>query len=243
MNELIKVTETEDGKQSVSARELYTFLEVSEKFTDWSKRMFEYGFDEEKDFIRIIGKSNGGRPSIDYALTIDTAKEISMIQRTEKGKQARKYFIECEKIAKELLEINPPKRLPQTYSEALRELADVTEEKQLLLESNAKLQFRSDFVDVCFDADGVFDFSEVAKILKLGYGSITLYKKMRDAGLIMHNDTIPYQKYINNGYFKVVEKLIENGSFKKLITTTFATQKGIGYIHKLLTKKSIAIRD
>ncbi|MDY3548563.1 antA/AntB antirepressor family protein [Riemerella anatipestifer] len=105
MNELIKITE-QNGKQAVSARELHTFLEIKEKFTDWIKRMFEYGFIENidyqilSDFSEKIGR---GRPSVDYALTLDCAKEISMLQRSDKGKQARQYFIECEKHLKKPL--------------------------------------------------------------------------------------------------------------------------------------------
>ena len=103
MEELIKITENEKGVKLVSAKELYQYLEIKTDFSDWCKRMFAYGFDEGKDFTSFLGESNGGRPSTDYALTIDTAKEISMLQRTRKGKEARKYFIEMEKIAKGLL--------------------------------------------------------------------------------------------------------------------------------------------
>ena len=81
--ELIKVTTNENGEQLVSGRELHEFLEVKDNYTDWFKRMTTYGFDENVDFIG--------------AMTLDMAKEISMIQRTEKGKQARLYFIEVEK--------------------------------------------------------------------------------------------------------------------------------------------------
>jgi anti-repressor protein len=96
MKEIIKIT-GQNGQKIVSARELHQFLEVETDFTTWCKRMFEYGFEEGMDFTPILGKSTGGRPSMDYALTLDTAKEISMLQRSEKGKQARQYFIECEK--------------------------------------------------------------------------------------------------------------------------------------------------
>ncbi|QQT44886.1 Phage anti-repressor protein [Sphingobacterium multivorum] len=100
MEELIKINADNDGVSTVSARDLYMFLEVKRDFTTWCKAMFEYGFIEGKDFTPIWGKSTGGRPSINYALTLDTAKEISMIQRSAKGRQARQYFIECERIAK-----------------------------------------------------------------------------------------------------------------------------------------------
>lgn len=100
MKEIIKIKE-EGGEQVVSARELYSFLEVLSDFTTWCKRMFKYGFEKNEDFILLkngekVSKSN----PIDYALTLDTAKEISMLQRNEKGKIARKYFIEVEKSYK-----------------------------------------------------------------------------------------------------------------------------------------------
>jgi phage anti-repressor protein len=108
MNELIKITET-NGQKAVSARELYDFLGIKRDFTTWCKKMFEYGFEENKDFTPFWGESTGGRPSLDYALTLDCSKEISMLQRSEKGKQARQYFIDCEKklveVAKPLTQI------------------------------------------------------------------------------------------------------------------------------------------
>ena len=102
MQEIIKIQEN-NGKQAVSARELYEFLEVNTKFADWCGRMFEqYGFEEGMDFIPNLGKSTGGRPSIDYVLSLNCAKEIAMIQRTPKGKQARAYFIACEEKLREM---------------------------------------------------------------------------------------------------------------------------------------------
>lgn len=104
MKELIKISE-QNGRNAVSARELHLFLEVKEKFTEWIKRMFEYGFTQNADYQSLSDfseKPNGGRPSIDYALSIDCAKEISMLQRSDKGKEARQYFLECEKKLKNL---------------------------------------------------------------------------------------------------------------------------------------------
>lgn len=85
-------------------KELYEFLGISSNFSTWCKRMFEYGFTENQDYTLLsnFGTQNqrGGSNAIDYALTLDTAKEIAMLQRSEKGKQARQYFIECEKQLK-----------------------------------------------------------------------------------------------------------------------------------------------
>lgn len=103
MNQLIKITTDENGQQLTSGRELHEFLEVNERYNDWFPRMLKYGFEENVDFTSFTEKSvKGGRPSIDHVLTIDMAKEISMLQRSEKGKQARLYFIEVEKQHKQL---------------------------------------------------------------------------------------------------------------------------------------------
>ena len=110
--ELIKIIER-DGRQLVSGRELHGFLEIRTKYKDWFRRMVEYGFEEEIDFIRVAQKratnnlKNPVTTVIDHAISIDMAKEISMIQRTEKGKIARQYFINCEKKLKEVKRLSP----------------------------------------------------------------------------------------------------------------------------------------
>ena len=102
--ELIKITTNENGEQLVSGRELHEFLEVGTKYTQWFDEMTKYGFVENVDYStlnELSEKKEGSRfvkrTIINHAMTLDMAKEISMIQRTEKGKQARLYFIEVEK--------------------------------------------------------------------------------------------------------------------------------------------------
>lgn len=103
-NGLIPIYQTENG-QAVNARELHEFLEVGTKFSDWIKdRIKKYDFVEFADFIHISEKretSTGGTISEEYILTLDTAKEIAMVQNNEKGKQIRKYFIDVEKKYKQ----------------------------------------------------------------------------------------------------------------------------------------------
>ena len=124
-NELIKVTTNEEGKQLVSARELHEFLEIKTRFDIWFNRMIGYGFNENDDFILVVQKCTTNNPKnpyttiTDYAITLDMAKEISMIQRTEKGKQARQYFIECEKKLRESENNNKP-QLTQEQQLALK---------------------------------------------------------------------------------------------------------------------------
>lgn len=91
-----------DGEvQTVNARELHVFLENGDRFASWIKdRIEQYGFVENQDFATFSVDSEKGRPRVEYAVTIDMAKELSMVERNEKGRQARRYFIECEKRAK-----------------------------------------------------------------------------------------------------------------------------------------------
>ncbi len=100
----IKIEVNENQEPIVSGRELYEFLGVKSKYMDWFNRMCEYGFDENIDFAmfnELSQKKEGSRmverTIINHALKLDMAKEIAMIQRSEKGKQARKYFLQIEK--------------------------------------------------------------------------------------------------------------------------------------------------
>ena len=102
MNELIPLhSQTINGNavETVSARELHTFVGSKQEFSNWIKnRVEKYGFVENVDFLIILSKTpNGGRPSQEYFITLDMAKQLAMVENNEKGKQARRYFIECEK--------------------------------------------------------------------------------------------------------------------------------------------------
>jgi len=104
MNQLIAIQSAAIGTDAIptcNARDLHAFLQVQTQFKDWiARRIEEYEFEEGKDFCSILSESTGGRPAKEYALSLDMAKELSMVERTEKGKQARQYFIECERQAK-----------------------------------------------------------------------------------------------------------------------------------------------
>lgn len=141
MKELIKITEGEGGKRAVSARELHAFLESKQDFSTWIKNRIEkYDLVENVDFItapQIYGTANGGHATrIEYALTVDAAEELSMVEGNEKGKEARKYFISCEKIAKKQLLLQPTPNFSNP-AEAARAWADEYERRiqaSLLLE-------------------------------------------------------------------------------------------------------------
>ena len=117
--ELIKIETNDNDERLVSGRDLHDFLESRQDFTDWIKNRIEkYGFVENYNFTINLGKSTGGRPTKEYILKLDMAKEIAMVEGNEKGKQARLYFIECEK---KLRQTTNTIKIPQTYAEALLE--------------------------------------------------------------------------------------------------------------------------
>ena len=133
MNELIPI-QYENENPTVSGRELHATLEIETRYNDWFLRMCEYGFQEGKDFCSILSKSSGGRPGTDHAVTIPMAKEICMLQRTDKGKQCREYFISCEeawnspdKIMERALQIAHRRAI-----EAERRIFGLLEEKETL---------------------------------------------------------------------------------------------------------------
>lgn len=101
MNELIQIKVNKNNEQVVSGRDLHEFLEINTPYVKWFNRMLEYGFEENIDYLVtdiFVHNSKGGRQTqIDHILKMDMAKEICMIQRTEKGRKARRYFIEIEK--------------------------------------------------------------------------------------------------------------------------------------------------
>jgi len=143
MNELIPI-QYESENPTVSGRELHAALEIETRYNDWFLRMCEYGFQEGKDFYSILSKSLGGRPGADHAVTIPMAKELCMLQRTEKGKQCRAYFISCEeawnspdKIMERALQIAHRRAI-----EAERRIFGLLEEKETLeIALNESIQF------------------------------------------------------------------------------------------------------
>jgi anti-repressor protein len=124
--ELIKISERE-GQQTVSARELHAFLGNTDNPNTWFKRQAERAMLQDgEDFIAVLQESTGGRPTQDYAIKLPAAKELAMLNGSEKGKQARLYFIECERKAKQ-------SQSPTTFLEALKIAVKLEEEKQALL--------------------------------------------------------------------------------------------------------------
>ena len=230
MNELIRI----DNDNKVSGRELHDFLEVGTPYDKWMPRMCEYGFSAGNDFSTKMSESTGGRPSVDHIMTIDMAKEICMIQRTDKGKQARQYFIECEKRLKA---VNAPHDSYMISDPVERALKWIEEEKvrqdqaKQLLEQKPKVEF----FDAVAESKDAIEIASVAKVLNVpGVGRNKLFEFLRNHKVLMRNNQ-PYQKYVDCGYFRIIEQKYERPNGDTCINIkTLVYQKGVKYIQELL---------
>lgn len=223
MNEILKINYDED-RITVSARDLHDYLEASERFSSWFERIKQYGFVEGSDYLGCKVFNTLARQELqDYQLTIDTAKEIAMLQRNEKGKEIRKYFIEIEK------EWNTPERVMARGLEASKKVIEVLNQK--LLDNKPKI----DFYDCVADSKTAIPMEAVAKTIGIpGVGRNNLFKILRDKK-ILKEDNIPYQEYVDRGYFRVVESKYTKASGETCIyIKTLVYQKGIDYIRKLI---------
>ena len=199
MRELIKVTQNENGEQLVSARELHSKLEITERFNSWFGRMLKYGFAENLDYTGCKVFNAQAKQELDeYILKLDMAKQICMLQRSELGTKFRLYFIECEKQLKQVVQ----KKLPQTYLEALKELVRVEEEKQAL-ESR---------VNNLIHAKKLYTTTEIAK--ELGFKSAIAFNKRLEEDKVQYcvNKTwVLCSKYYNKGYVSIKQTELDNG--------------------------------
>ena len=246
MNNLINITTNEQGSQVVSARELHEFLEVGAKFADWIPRMIGYGFEENIDYSTLLKKEN--RQTLkEYAISLDMAKELSMIQRSEKGKQARKYFIDSEKQLKAIQEDRFS--IPQTFADALRLAVDLEEQKQRLSDKNLALNTaienqkpKVEFAETLMnDTNTVRKVSQAAKVISnnanVKIGQKTLYDYMRSIGLVFKGSTEPTQEAINKGYLVLKENQIKTKyGIVKITPQTLVTPKGLEYLLRKLKK-------
>lgn len=230
MNELIKITYNND-RPAVSARDLHDFLEVKTAYKDWFPRMCEYGFTEGEDFCSFLSESTGGRPAQDAVLTIDMAKELCMIQRNEKGKQARQYFLQIEK------DWNSPEKV---MARALQIAEDKLKKLESKVEADAPKVLFADAVSASKTSILV---GELAKLLKqngVDIGQHRLFRWMRENGyLIRRNGTdfnMPTQKSMDLGLFAVKETAITHSDGTVTVSkTTKVTGKGQQYfIQKFL---------
>jgi anti-repressor protein len=255
MKELIPIQQSEiSGQQiqTVNARDLHEFLENKDHFATWIKdRIGQFDFTEGQDFVTYSENPEKGRPSVEYALSLDMAKELSMVERNAKGKQARQYFIECERVALNQKPASPPipLGLPDFNNPvaAARAWADVKDSEQKALAENKaalrqieqdrpKVEFAEHLTDV---KDGI-DVGDFAKIVydRFRLGRNSLFKLLRDSKVFLY-DNMPYQRYLDLGWFLIKEGTYLNRKHNTRVpyTKTLITGKGQLGIFKMLAEK------
>lgn len=233
MNELIKI----NSENKVDGHELHDFLQVETPFKKWIDRMIEYGFVEGTDFWTKMSESTGGRPATEYEMTISMAKEICMIQRNERGKQARQYFIECEKRLKAL---NPPLTLEEQMARGLlaaQKMLDqikleLTQAKQLVHE----LQPKATYYDLVLQNKSLLSVTKIAK--DYGKSAIWLNTKLHEYGIQFKqgDQWFLYQRYAQNGYTQSDTYVIDDTHSRM---NTKWTQKGRLFIYDTLKAHGI----
>lgn len=200
MNELIKIN-YESDRPTVLARDLHEFLEVETPFNKWFSRMCEYGFTDGADFQTFLSESTGGRPATDAQLTIDMAKEICMLQRNEKGKQARQYFLQLER------EWNSPEAvMARALRMAQEKLERVKAINANLSVQNAIMQPKAEYFDGLCDRESLTGVRETAKLLGLKQNDFV--KWLIDHKYIYRDKRgrlMPYAEHVDSGLFTVKE--------------------------------------
>lgn len=235
---------TEEGTDEIriSGHQLHMCLDVDTPYHKWFPRMCEYGFSEGKDFWTKMSESTGGRPSTDHLMTLSMAKEIAMLQRTDKGKEVRRYFIQLEEdwntpekvVARALVYSN------KMLSDARAQLSAA--QHQLALDA-PKVRFAESVAG----SDGSILIRELAKILKQnGYdtGERRLFHQLRIDGYLIRSESAdhntPTQRAMNMGLFVIQKRSIVTPKGETLVqTTTRITGKGqVYFVNKYCPAKA-----
>ncbi|ARF69487.1 phage antirepressor Ant [Paenibacillus larvae subsp. pulvifaciens] len=235
MNQLIPTQSNEQGNLLVSGRDLHEFLESNERYSKWFARMTEYGFVENVDFTtgqKSTVVNNGAvRILDDHYLTINMAKEISMIQRNDKGKQARQYFLDLER------KWNSPEMVIKRAHEYLEQkVAALTTDKLVLTQQVNELQPKASYYDMVLQNKSLLSVSKIAK--DYGMSAIAFNQKLHELKVQYKQGDIwlLYAKYQDKGYTQTTTHVIDADKSK---VNTKWTQKGRLFIYDLLKREGI----
>ena len=236
MSELIPINYNGE-EPTVSARDLHRGLEIKSKYADWFKNMSAYGFTENIDYFTISKNLENGGRTIEHEISVDMAKQICMIQRSEKGRQYRQYFLDLEKAW------NTPE---QVFARALK-MADQTIAK--LKDTNKSLTEKIEadrpktiFADAVSASHTSILIGDLAKLIcQNGYqiGQKRLFQWMRDNGYLMVSGSsrnMPKQKYVEQGLFEIKESNVQNpdGSVRITRTTKVSGKGQLYFVNKFL---------
>ena len=246
MNELIPINY--DGEQpTVSARELHKSLEISKRFSAWFETNSQ-GFIENEDYTSVLTgtevQNNGGvqiRELQDYSLSVDMAKHICLMSRTEKGKECRQYLIDLEKAW------NTPE---QVFARALkmadRTIAKLKDTNKSLAEKIEADRPKTIFADAVSASHTSILIGDLAKLIcQNGYqiGQKRLFQWMRDNGYLMVSGSsrnMPKQKYVEQGLFEIKESNVQNpdGSVRITRTTKVSGKGQLYFVNKFLGQET-----
>lgn len=238
MNELVNITLNENHEPVVSARDLHKGLEVKSKYNDWLKRMLDYGFSEGIDYIAITQKkvtAQGNQSEfIEHVFNLDAAKEIAMIQRNDKGKEVRKYFIQVEK------DFNSPEKI---MARALLMADQKVHKLEAQIEADKPKVIFADAVSASHTSILVGDLAKL--ISQNGYkiGANRLFSWLRENGYLISRKSsswnMPTQKSMDLKLFEIKETNIQHADGHISINKTpKVTGKGQQYfINKFLDQK------
>lgn len=227
--ELVKITQAKFGTDevnAVNARDLHKALNSKKDFSSWIKaRIEKLGLVESRDygiFTQMGENPLGGRPAKEYVVTIDIAKHLAMIEMTDKGRQVREYFIECEKKLRK-------HQLPQTYAEALMELALAEKEKERLALEN---QTKQKTIDLLTHTNKTYTITEIAKELNMS-SAIRLNRKLAELKVQyqVNGTWVMYSKYSDMGYEIIKQEVLDSG---QVIYHRRITQMGREFILNLI---------
>ena len=234
MNELITVDYNSE-RPTVSARELHELLEVNTAFKDWFPRMCEYGFEEGKDYCSFLShRSDGlpGKPRTEYQLTLEMAKELCMIQRNDKGREIRRYFIQLEeKWNSPEIVINRALQFSQRQVEALMQT------NTALIEENSVMKPKADYYDNIIDRGTSLNFGDTAKLI--GVQRKALINELFRTGYIYrdsYGDIRAYQRSIDRGLLKQKQFYNERNGHSGI--QVLITPKGIEMCMNLMRAKN-----
>lgn len=234
MNKLIEVTLNENHEPIVSGRQLHEALDVKTPYDKWFPRMAEYGFTENKDFSTFLSQSTGGRRATDHIIKLDMAKEIAMIQRTERGKQVRQYFIQVEK------DFNSPEKI---MARALLMADKKVHQLEAKIEADRPKVLFAEAVSASHTSILV---GELAKLLKqngVDMGANRLFNWLRAHGYLIKRNgrdwNMPTQKSVEMGLIRVKETSITHADGHITVSKTpLVTGKGQQYfINKFLNQE------
>lgn len=240
MNELIKIDLSKD-QPMVSARELYECLGIKTDFRHWFPRMCEYGFEEGRDFRSFLSESIGGRPSKEYDITIDMAKQICMLQRSEKGRMYRQYFLELEKAW------NSPEQVMARALRLANQTVEELQERCFFLGTQLQHQQRMieemspkvSYLDQILQSPSLVLTTQIAK--DYGMSACKLNRILRDLGIQykMNEQWVLYAKYQGQDYAHSTTFIIKCSSGDKVKMQTEWTQKGRRFLYDLLKAEGI----